>query len=158
MAVATHQQARGGRKSPPPPPVKRGRGRPRKHPRPSPAAKTKRVEVDDDDLIGSPPPRPSPAGKGGDGRTLTVGHNNPPPDSGIAGDQLRSFIERIERLMEDKANVQEDIKEVFQEAKATGFDPGIMRMVLARRKQDAAEIQEREAILEVYLHALGMVH
>ena len=76
---------------------------------------------------------------------------------GVAGAQLRALIERIERLEEDKKAIAEDIKEVFAEAKATGFDTKIMRQVIRVRKQDQAERQEQEALLDLYLHALGMV-
>ncbi|WP_374764091.1 DUF2312 domain-containing protein [Yunchengibacter salinarum] len=73
---------------------------------------------------------------------------------GVAGDQLRSFIERIERLEEEKRGIAEDMKEVYKQAKAVGFDTKIMRKVVALRKKDQAERQEEEALLDVYLHAL----
>lgn len=73
---------------------------------------------------------------------------------GIAGEQLRSFIERIERLEEDKKAIAEDMKEVYAQAKATGFDPKIMRKVISLRKMDQADRQEQEALLDVYLHAI----
>lgn len=73
---------------------------------------------------------------------------------GIAGEQLRSFIERIERLEEEKKGIAEDIKEVYAQAKATGFDPKIMRKVISLRKMDTADRQEQEALLDVYLHAI----
>jgi uncharacterized protein (UPF0335 family) len=74
----------------------------------------------------------------------------------FAQGQLRSFIERIERLEEEKKAIAADIKEVYAEAKGTGFDVKIMRKVISLRKKDAAERQEEEAILELYLSALGM--
>lgn len=70
--------------------------------------------------------------------------------------QLRSYIERIERLSEEKKALGDDIKDVFGEAKATGFDVKIMRKVLAMRKKSKSEREEEESILDVYLHALGM--
>lgn len=70
--------------------------------------------------------------------------------------QLRSLIERVERLEEDKKAIASDIKEVYGEAKANGFDTKIMRKVVALRKLDTAERQEQEAILDLYLSALGM--
>ena len=76
---------------------------------------------------------------------------------GIAGDHLRSFIERIERLEEEKAAIANDIKEVYAEAKANGFDTKALRTVVRLRKQDVEERQEQEAILETYLNALGML-
>lgn len=75
----------------------------------------------------------------------------------FARDQLRAFIERIERLEEEKATIAEDIKEVYAEAKGSGFDVKILRQVVRLRAQDSAERQEQEALLDLYLHALGMV-
>ena len=69
--------------------------------------------------------------------------------------RLRSFVERLERLDEDKQAVMLDIKEVFAELKGEGYDVAVMRMVLKRRKQDKAKLQETEAILDLYLAALG---
>jgi len=71
--------------------------------------------------------------------------------------QLKAFIERVEALEETKREVAEDIKEVYSEAKSTGFDAKILRMIIAIRKKDAAERQEEEALLETYLQALGMM-
>ena len=76
--------------------------------------------------------------------------------SGIAVDQLRSVIERIERLEEEKQAIAEDIKEVYAEAKANGFDTKTLRTVIRIRKQDTAERQEAEALLDLYLNALGI--
>lgn len=75
----------------------------------------------------------------------------------IARDQLKSIVERIERLEEEKARLAEDIKEVYAEAKANGFDKKILRQVIKIRKQDASERQEQEALLDLYLQALGML-
>jgi uncharacterized protein (UPF0335 family) len=74
----------------------------------------------------------------------------------IARDQLKSIVERIERLEEEKAAIAEDIKEVYAEAKANGYDTKTLRTVVRLRKQDSAERQEQEALLDLYLHALGM--
>jgi len=74
----------------------------------------------------------------------------------VAAGQLRSFIERVERLEEEKQTIQDDIKEVFAEAKGTGFDVKAMRTIIRLRKKDAAERQEEEAILDLYMAALGM--
>ncbi|MAB14961.1 DUF2312 domain-containing protein [Parvibaculum sp.] len=76
---------------------------------------------------------------------------------GVAQDQLRSIVERIERLEEEKAAIVNDIKEVYAEAKGNGFDTKTLRQVVRLRKQDKAERQEQEAVLELYMHALGMV-
>ena len=73
---------------------------------------------------------------------------------GIAQEQLKSFIERIERLEEEKRGIAEDIKEVYAQSKAVGFDTKIMRKVIAVRKMDAHERNEQEALLDVYLHAI----
>lgn len=76
---------------------------------------------------------------------------------GIAGAQLRSFIERIERLENEKSELADDIREVYAEAKATGFDPKTMREIIRLRKLDSADREEQEALLDVYMAALGMV-
>ncbi len=76
--------------------------------------------------------------------------------SGIAVNQLRSIIERIERLEEEKAAIAEDIKEVYAEAKANGYDTKTLREVIRIRKMDTAERQEMDALLDLYLAALGM--
>lgn len=75
---------------------------------------------------------------------------------GIAGDQLRSYIERIERLEEEKAALSADIKEIFSEAKGTGFDVKIMRQIIRLRKLDREDRQEQEELLQLYQHAIGM--
>ena len=71
--------------------------------------------------------------------------------------QLESFVERIERLEDDKRALAEDLKEVYAEAKGTGFDAKQLRRVIAYRKKDPAQVQEEEAIFEMYLHTLGML-
>ena len=73
---------------------------------------------------------------------------------GIAGEQLRGYIERIERLDEEKKGIAEDIKEIYAGAKAVGFDVKILRKVIAVRKMDQADRQEQDALLEVYLQAI----
>jgi len=77
------------------------------------------------------------------------------PDS-VAQDQIKAFIERIERLEEEKAAIAGDIKEIYAEAKGNGFDTKVLRKIVAIRKQDHAERMEQEALLELYLTALGM--
>lgn len=76
--------------------------------------------------------------------------------STIAHDQLHAFIQRIERLEEEKAAIAGDIKEIYLEAKGTGFDVKIMRKVVALRKKETAERQEEQSLLDLYLHSLGM--
>lgn len=78
-------------------------------------------------------------------------------EQGVAGDQLRAFIERIERLEEEKKAISDDIRDVYAEAKGNGFDAKILRQVVRIRKLDKAERMEQEAILDLYMHALGMV-
>lgn len=76
--------------------------------------------------------------------------------SGFAKEHLRSFIERIERLEEEKKALADDIREVYSEAKGTGFDTKVMRQVVRLRKMESADRQEQEAMLDLYLNALGM--
>ena len=78
-------------------------------------------------------------------------------EDSIAQDQLRAFIERIERMEEEKAAIATDIKEIYAEAKGNGFDTKILRKIVGIRKQDANERMEQEAILELYMAALGMI-
>ncbi len=75
---------------------------------------------------------------------------------GVAGAQLKSFIERIERLEEEKAALAADIREVYAEARGTGFEPKAMRQIVRLRKMDADDRQEQESLLEIYKSALGM--
>ena len=74
----------------------------------------------------------------------------------VQGDQLKSIVQRIERLEEEKKTIADDIKEVYAEAKSNGFDTKILRKVISLRKKDVDERQEEEALLDVYLAALGM--
>ena len=74
----------------------------------------------------------------------------------VAAGQLRALIERIERLEEEKKTIADDIKDVYGEAKANGYDTKVLRKVVAIRKQDQNDRLEQEAILDTYLHALGM--
>ena len=76
--------------------------------------------------------------------------------TGFAKDQLKSFINRIERLNEEREALSADIREVFAEAKSTGFDTKIMRQVIRMRKLDKADFQEQEAMLDLYLTAMDM--
>ena len=78
-------------------------------------------------------------------------------DTSVARDQLRSIVERIERLEEEKKAIADDIRDVFAEAKANGFDVKTLRTVVRMRKMEAAERQEQEAMLDLYLSALGML-
>ena len=75
--------------------------------------------------------------------------------STVAGDRLRSFIERVENLEEEKQNIMGDIKEVFAEAKGEGYDVKVMRQIIRLRKMDRNDRAEQEALLELYLSAIG---
>jgi uncharacterized protein (UPF0335 family) len=75
----------------------------------------------------------------------------------FAKDHLKAFVERVERLEEEKKAIAGDIRDVYAEAKGTGFDVKALRTVVRLRKQDINERKEQEAILETYLHALGML-
>jgi uncharacterized protein (UPF0335 family) len=79
------------------------------------------------------------------------------PATKFAKDQLKSIIERIERLEEEKKTLSDDIRDVYAEAKGNGYDVKALRTIVRMRKQDANERQEQETILETYLHALGML-
>lgn len=96
-------------------------------------------------------------------KTPGKGHNSGDTDDQttvtaqtIAAGQLRAFIERIERLEEEKKTISGDIREVYAEAKGTGFDTKAMRTIIRLRKKDAAERQEEAAMIELYANALGM--
>ena len=87
-----------------------------------------------------------------------MGKEGTMPDvGGVAGEQLKSFIERIERLEEEKRALSGDIKEVYAEAKGTGFEPKIMRQIIKLRKMDKEEVDEEESLLDLYKRALGMM-
>jgi uncharacterized protein (UPF0335 family) len=81
----------------------------------------------------------------------------PDPSTRFAKDQLKAIIERIEHLEEEKKAIADDIRDVYAEAKGNGFDVKALRTVVRLRKQDKNERAEQEAILETYLHALGMI-
>lgn len=96
-------------------------------------------------------------GLGGDGRGLGKTDNGPIGGvEGVAAAELRQIIERIERLEEEKKTLADDIKEVLSEAKGRGYDTKIIRVIVRLRKKDANERKEEEAILQLYMQALGM--
>ncbi|PLX35424.1 MAG: DUF2312 domain-containing protein [Hyphomicrobiales bacterium] len=78
-------------------------------------------------------------------------------DLGVAQEQLRAIVARIERLEEEKATIAADIREVYSEAKGNGFDVKALRKLISVRKVDQAERKEQEAMLDLYMHALGML-
>lgn len=97
---------------------------------------------------------------GSDALEAALGHNNPPPDveeSSVAGEELKQLIERIEVLEDEKKGIAEDIKEVYAEAKGRGFDTKAMRQIVKLRKMSPQEREERQAILDLYLDALGIL-
>lgn len=91
----------------------------------------------------------------------SIGHNShagtDSPATKFSKDQLRSVIERVERLEEEKKGISEDIRDIYAEAKGNGYDVKALRTIVRMRKQDANEREEQETILEAYMHALGMI-
>jgi len=79
-----------------------------------------------------------------------------PEVGGIAVDRLRSIIERIERMLEERAAIGNDIKDIFTEAKSAGFDVKVVRQIIAIRKKEPAEVEEQETLLDLYRRSLGM--
>lgn len=93
-------------------------------------------------------------------RSATMDIDSPKPDDvktgGIAADRLRSLVERIERLEEERKALGSDIKDIYGEAKSAGFDVKVLRALIRIRKQEPAEVEEAETLLDVYRRALGM--
>lgn len=91
-----------------------------------------------------------------------AGHDDTLTDStasavgGIAADRLRSIIERVERLEEERKALGSDIKDIFSEAKSAGFDVKVIRQIIRIRKQEPADVEEQETLLDIYRRALGM--
>lgn len=88
-----------------------------------------------------------------------AGHNSGDDEAeagGIAKERLRSIVERIERIEEERKALGADIKDIFAEAKSAGFDVKVLRQVIALRKKEPAEVKEQETLLDVYRRALGM--
>jgi len=79
-----------------------------------------------------------------------IGHN-------VAAERLKSIVERIERLEDERKLLQTDIKDIYTEAKSAGYDAKVLRMVIAARKKDQDELSEQQALLETYMRALGML-
>lgn len=82
--------------------------------------------------------------------------DNKPEIGGIAVDRLRTIVERIERLEEERKGLANDIKDIYAEAKSAGFDVPIIRRIIRARKQEPAEVEEQETLFDVYRRALGM--
>lgn len=87
---------------------------------------------------------------------MTNWPQNEPSGDSVAADQLRAYIERVERMEEEKAAIAEDIKQIYAEARGNGFDAKILRKIVSIRKQDANERAEQAALLNLYMSALGM--
>ena len=92
--------------------------------------------------------QPFPSGDETDGEAIDIG--------GVAGKRLKSFLERVERLEEEKTALADDIKEVYAEAKATGFDVKTLRRIIKLRKMDVEKRREQDELLELYKAAIGM--
>ena len=90
--------------------------------------------------------------------TAAVAKEEEAPATRFAKDHLKAFVERIERLEEEKKTIADDIRDVYAEAKGNGFDVKALRTIVRLRKQDADERREQETILETYMHALGMLN
>jgi uncharacterized protein (UPF0335 family) len=88
---------------------------------------------------------------------MSAAVNEEAPATKFAKDQLKSIIERIERLEEEKKTISDDIRDVYAESKGNGFDVKALRTIVRLRKQDPNERQEQETILETYMQALGML-
>lgn len=80
-----------------------------------------------------------------------------PDVGGVAGDRLRQIIEKIERLEEEKKGISDDIREVYAEAKGTGFDVKVIRQIIRLRKMESQERQELDELLDLYKQAIGMM-
>ena len=103
------------------------------------------------------PPSPLSPGRGGSGLAVAAAEKTDDTKvGGIAVERLRSLIERIERLEEERKALGNDIKDIYGEAKSAGFDVKVLRQIIRLRKQEPAEIEEQETLLDVYRRALGM--
>lgn len=87
---------------------------------------------------------------------MAVIEEDKPETGGIAADRLRSIVERVERLEEERKALAGDIKDIYAEAKSAGFDPKVIRRIVAIRKQEPADVEEHETLLDLYRRALGM--
>ncbi len=86
-----------------------------------------------------------------------IGHNSGEPSTGgVAADRLRSIVERVERLDQERKALGDDIRDIYKEASSAGFDVAVIRKLIQIRTKDAAEVEEQEQILDLYRRALGM--
>jgi len=104
----------------------------------------------------SPKAKPASLQTGGRAMSQAAAKSDDTEVGGIAADRLRSIIERIERLEEEKKALSSDIKDIMAEAKSAGFDVKVIRQVLRIRRQEPAEVEEQETLLDLYRRALGM--
>ena len=103
-------------------------------------------------------PEDGPFHREEDAMTAKTDHAEPGHNSGgIAADRLRSIVERIERLEEERKALGSDIKDIYAEAKSAGFDVKVLRMLIAERRKEPSEVEEAETLLEVYRRALGQL-
>lgn len=86
-----------------------------------------------------------------------IGHNSGDRSYDVAADELRQFCESIEQLLSEKSEIMDEIREVYAEAKGRGYDTKVLRKVVARRKRDKDDVAEEEAVMDLYLTALGMI-
>lgn len=86
-----------------------------------------------------------------------IGHNSGDDAYNVTAEELRQFCERIEQLLGEKAEIMDEIREVYSEAKGRGYDTKVLRKVVARRKRDKDDVAEEEAVMDLYLTALGMI-
>src|ERR1700758_123008 len=96
------------------------------------------------------------AEKPADSRTRQAKSDDTPETGGIAADRLRSIIERIERLEEERKALASDIKDIYAEAKSAGFDVKVLRQLISLRRKEPAEVEEQDTLLDLYKRALGM--
>jgi uncharacterized protein (UPF0335 family) len=89
-------------------------------------------------------------------RPVTAANDAAAPAANIAADRLRSLVERIERLEEERKALSGDIKDIYAEAKSAGFDVKVLRQLISIRRKEPAEVEEAETLLDVYRRALGM--
>ena len=87
--------------------------------------------------------------------TAQASSDRAPDTGGVAAERLRSFVQRIERLEEDKAGLAQDLKEVYAEAKGDGFDVKVLRKLISLRKRDPQQLREEDELLDLYLSAIG---
>ena len=89
-------------------------------------------------------------------KTRPEASSDEPATGGIAADRLRSIVDRIERLEEERKALSSDIKDIYAEEKSAGFDVKVLRAIIRIRKQEPAEVEEQETLIDVYRRALGM--